>query len=145
MDSEKTILSRLNQIEKMLTSQKTVLSFSETAEYTGLSKSYLYKLTSGGVIPHYKPTGKMLYFKKTEDFVKVIDGIQDKYAKKTKVLKAVSICLLYGYIDYALELFYMISDVFDKHERKIIEKMINKIDLFTRRKLYNCISLQFNC
>mgnify|MGYP003964958549 FL=1 len=66
MDSEKTILSRLNQIEKMLTSQKTVLSFSETAEYTGLSKSYLYKLTSGGVIPHYKPTGKMLYFKKTE-------------------------------------------------------------------------------
>ncbi|MBT4399541.1 MAG: helix-turn-helix domain-containing protein [Bacteroidetes bacterium] len=66
MDSEKTILSRLNQIEKMLTSQKTVLSFSETAEYTGLSKSYLYKLTSAGVIPHYKPTGKMLYFKKTE-------------------------------------------------------------------------------
>ncbi|MBT3748038.1 MAG: helix-turn-helix domain-containing protein [Bacteroidetes bacterium] len=66
MDSEKTILSRLNQIEKMLTSQKTVLSFSETADYTGLSKSYLYKLTSAGVIPHYKPTGKMLYFKKSE-------------------------------------------------------------------------------
>jgi excisionase family DNA binding protein len=66
MDSEKTILLRLNQIEKMLTGQKTVLSFSETAEYTGLSKSYLYKLTSAGIIPHYKPTGKMLYFKKLE-------------------------------------------------------------------------------
>ncbi len=70
--------------------------------------------------------GNALYFKKTEDFVNVIDGIQDKYAKKTKVLKAVSICLLYGYIDYALELFYMIHTVFDKHERQIIEKMIKR-------------------
>ncbi len=51
---------------------------------------------------------------------------QDKYAKKTKVLKAVSICLLYEYIDYALELFYMIPTVFDKHERQIIEKMLKR-------------------
>ena len=39
------------------------------ATYTGLSKSYLYKLTSTGGIPCYKPQGKMVYFNKIE-----IDG-----------------------------------------------------------------------
>lgn len=66
MDSEKMILLRLSEIEKKLNLQKAVLSFSEAAEYTGYSKSYLYKLTSAGVIPHYKPTGKMVYFKRLE-------------------------------------------------------------------------------
>jgi len=45
---------------------KTVLTFTETAEYTGLSKSYLYKLTSLKKIPHFKPFGKMCYFNKEE-------------------------------------------------------------------------------
>jgi len=57
---------RLSRIENMLLSQKTVLSFDETAVYTGLSKSHLYKLTSTGGIPCYKPTGKKLYFDKEE-------------------------------------------------------------------------------
>ena len=30
------------------------------------ARSYLYKLTSGNLIPHYKPQGKMLYFEKAE-------------------------------------------------------------------------------
>ena len=66
MDSEKFVLLRLNEIEKMLLCQKTVFSFVEAAEYTGLSKSYLYKLTSAGLIPHYKPSGKLLFFKRQE-------------------------------------------------------------------------------
>lgn len=57
---------RLSRIENLLLSQKTVLNFDEVAEYTGLSKSYLYKLTSTGGIPHYKPTGKKIYFDKKE-------------------------------------------------------------------------------
>ncbi|MBO6573344.1 MAG: helix-turn-helix domain-containing protein [Balneola sp.] len=57
---------RLSRIENMLLSQKTVLNFDETAVYTGLSKSHLYKLTSTGGIPCYKPTGKKLYFDKEE-------------------------------------------------------------------------------
>jgi len=36
------------------------------AAYTGLSKSYLYKLTSTGGIPCYKPQGKHIYFSKQE-------------------------------------------------------------------------------
>ena len=36
------------------------------SKFLNLSKSYLYKLTSGNLIPHYKPQGKMLYFEKAE-------------------------------------------------------------------------------
>ena len=50
----------------MLLSQKTVLNFDEASVYTGLSKSHLYKLTSTGGVPCYKPTGKKLYFDKEE-------------------------------------------------------------------------------
>jgi len=57
---------RLSRIEGLLLSQKTVLNFDEASVYTGLSKSHLYKLTSTGGIPCYKPTGKKLYFDKSE-------------------------------------------------------------------------------
>lgn len=57
---------RLRNIESLLLSQKTVLTFDEVAQYTGLSKSYLYKLTSAAGIPHFKPQGKHIYFNKAE-------------------------------------------------------------------------------
>ena len=57
---------RLERIESLLLNQKTVLNFDEAAEYTGLSKSHLYKLTSTAGVPCYKPTGKRLYFSKEE-------------------------------------------------------------------------------
>ena len=58
------INSRLINIEQALLSVKTVLTLDEVAVYTGLSKSYLYKLTSTGQIPHSKPNGKNVYFDK---------------------------------------------------------------------------------
>ena len=45
---------------------KEVLNLTEVAAFTGLSKSYIYKLTHKQLIPHYKPFGKMCYFNKTE-------------------------------------------------------------------------------
>lgn len=45
---------------------KAVLTATETARYLGISKSYLYKLTMRGAIPHYKPMGKMCYFDRAE-------------------------------------------------------------------------------
>lgn len=39
-----------------------VLSFKEACSYLGLSKSYLYKLTSSDIIPFSKPNGKKIYF-----------------------------------------------------------------------------------
>jgi len=45
---------------------KTVLTFSEASQYTGISKSYLYKLTSARKISHSKPSGKLIFFEKEE-------------------------------------------------------------------------------
>ena len=68
MDSE--IIEKLNSIERMLIEQnmlkKEVLNFNETAIYLEVSHSHLYKLTSLGTIPTYKPNGKNLYFNRKE-------------------------------------------------------------------------------
>jgi excisionase family DNA binding protein len=64
------LLKRLDKIEKLITSQgilmKDVLNFDEGCEYLALSPSHVYKLTSTGGIPHYKPNGKKIYFKRIE-------------------------------------------------------------------------------
>lgn len=57
---------RLDRIEKLLISNKTVLTFDEACDYTGISRSYLYKLTSSGDIPFSKPNGKIIFFSKAE-------------------------------------------------------------------------------
>src|SRR5687767_11009450 len=60
------IEQRLINIEALLIGAKRVLTFNDLASYTGLSKSYLYKLTSTSQIPHSKPNGKHIYFDKEE-------------------------------------------------------------------------------
>jgi len=49
-----------------LLASKSVLTFEDAVLLTGLSRSYLYKLTSTNQIPHYKPSGKQLYFDREE-------------------------------------------------------------------------------
>jgi excisionase family DNA binding protein len=53
-------------VEQNGLSQKTVLTIEDAARYTGRSRSNLYKLTSRGIIPHYKPHGSRIYFKREE-------------------------------------------------------------------------------
>lgn len=45
---------------------KNVLTFLEACEYCGFSKPHMYRLTSLKQIPHYKPSGKMVYFDRVE-------------------------------------------------------------------------------
>lgn len=45
---------------------KNVLNIKEACEYLGYKKSYIYKLTSAGIIPHSKPNGKTIFFDKTK-------------------------------------------------------------------------------
>lgn len=45
---------------------KEVLTSKEAAQYMGISMSCLYKLTMSRQVPHYKPTGKMVYFNRLE-------------------------------------------------------------------------------
>lgn len=68
--SNEELYQKLESIEKMLLEQsllkKEVLNFTETALYLEVSHSHLYKLTSSGVVPAYKPNGKKLYFNRKE-------------------------------------------------------------------------------
>lgn len=66
----KTIEERIEALERnaMLAgiANKQVLTAQEAAIYLGWSMSYLYKKTQFKEIPHYCPTGKMLYFDRLE-------------------------------------------------------------------------------
>lgn len=65
---------REEELEKRLAGVKDIMTIEEASWYTGMSKSYLYKLTSKNMIPYYKPLGnpyykplgKMVYFEKSE-------------------------------------------------------------------------------
>ena len=67
MENLRKIEEQLNKIENYtLLAAKNVLNFEDVALLTGLSKSYLYKLTRSHQIPHYKPNGKLMYFDRGE-------------------------------------------------------------------------------
>ena len=64
MEKNEIILYKLNRIEKHIFSLKTILNVEELAEYTGLKKSYIYKLVHSNSLPFSKPNGKVLFFDK---------------------------------------------------------------------------------
>jgi excisionase family DNA binding protein len=66
MDNSNVIEKRLEKIENLLLGQKDVFTFEECCRYTGISKTYMYKLTCTNRIPHFKPHGKSIYFSKEE-------------------------------------------------------------------------------
>lgn len=57
-------ISRLLETQNLL--QKEVLNFNEACDYTGLSQSHMYKITSVSGIAFYKPGGKKVYFKRSD-------------------------------------------------------------------------------
>lgn len=66
MTQEETRLLSEQLADKINFTTKEVLTAQETARYMGVSMSYLYKLTMRKQIPHYKPMGKVCYFKRNE-------------------------------------------------------------------------------
>ena len=72
--NNKEILKRIDALENLLKKHSAhdnnqtgkPMTFKETCAYLGYAPSYLYKLTYKKIIPHHKPTGKMLYFFKDE-------------------------------------------------------------------------------
>jgi len=66
MEISTTLEQRVQQLENSLYQAKEILSFEEACVFLNFSKSYLYKLTSACAIPHYKPSGKMVYFEREE-------------------------------------------------------------------------------
>jgi excisionase family DNA binding protein len=60
------LIEKIDILTQAILANKNTLTIEECAAYSGLSTSHLYKLTSAGEIPHYKPRGKMLYFDRAE-------------------------------------------------------------------------------
>lgn len=55
-----------DEVKKVIENQnKEILTMGEAASFLGLSKSYLYKMTSKGDIPFYRPLGKVMYFERS--------------------------------------------------------------------------------
>ena len=61
----------------MAESENRPINVGEAAEYLGITKSSLYKLTSKGKITHYKPGGGKIYFYRSD---------LDEYARRGKVV-----------------------------------------------------------
>jgi excisionase family DNA binding protein len=66
----KQITERLDRIEGLIGDLSKGASkpydLAAGAEYLKISKSHLYQLTSKGLIAHYKPAGKKIYFDKAD-------------------------------------------------------------------------------
>ena len=72
MDKQKSIMDvllKLDAIHERLFEAKQIFTSDEAAKFLDIQKSYLFKLTSAGIIPFSKPNGKKIYFAK-EDLVK---------------------------------------------------------------------------
>ena len=77
------IENQLAEIKAIITQQtfekKEILTLSEAALHIGISKSYLYKLTSARKIPFYRPEVKLIFFKKSELEDWILNNRQDPY------------------------------------------------------------------
>lgn len=69
--------------------------------------------------------GDALYLRSVEHMPKILSG-EDEQFKKSKIVRAISICLLYGYCDYALYLVKNGGNVFTNGEIEMVEKTIRK-------------------
>jgi len=52
----------LAEIESLLLAQKRTLNVKELCRFTGLSESFIYKLTAAKRIPFSRPNGKIIFF-----------------------------------------------------------------------------------
>lgn len=57
---------KLEKMEERAGFQKPMLTMREAAMFTGLSKHTLYKLIQANKIKHYRPNGKLVYFRRDE-------------------------------------------------------------------------------
>lgn len=62
-----------------MSNTKEVLSFKEAVEFLDVSKSFLYKLTANSEIIHFKPNGKLIYFKR-QDLLNWIYGNTNEFS-----------------------------------------------------------------
>jgi hypothetical protein len=51
---------------------------------------------------------------------------KDNMLKKSKILRILSISILFGYVDYAFELFTLEQDMFDEQEKTLLGEFFQR-------------------
>ncbi len=67
-----------------------------------------------------------LYLRETCRIKEIVNRQKSSMLKKSKLLKTISICILFGYVDYAFELFKLEQDVFDAPEKTLFNEFFKK-------------------
>jgi prophage regulatory protein len=61
------ILQKLNRLESLIIgTSKEIFTVDDVVNYTGFSKSYVYKLVHKSILPYSKPNNRTLFFTKSE-------------------------------------------------------------------------------
>ena len=63
-------------------SQNKVLTFEQGCQYLGYAKSYVYKLTSAGILPYSKPNGKSIFFDRDRLEAWMLSNAKSSHAEK---------------------------------------------------------------
>lgn len=63
-------------------SKNKVLTFKQGCEYSGFAPSYMYKMTSAGIIPHSKPNGKKIFFDREKLEAWMLSNASTSYEEK---------------------------------------------------------------
>lgn len=62
-----SILQKLNRLETLIIgTSKQIFTVDDVVNYTGFSKSYVYKLVHNNILPYSKPNNRTLFFTKSE-------------------------------------------------------------------------------
>ena len=70
----KQILNCVENAHRNLVDRIDFLTLEEASDLLKVSKSFLYKLTSSKQIPHFKPSGKLIYFQKSDLEKWILEG-----------------------------------------------------------------------
>lgn len=57
---------KVQEISNILELDKQLLNVNDFCKYTGMSKATVYRLTAKGLVKHFKPTGSLIYFKRSD-------------------------------------------------------------------------------
>ena len=61
------IIEKLTNLEKLIIgTTKQIFTVDDVVNYTGFSKSYVYKLVHNNILPYSKPNNRTLFFTKSE-------------------------------------------------------------------------------
>ena len=74
-----------------------------------------------------------LYLKDIEHIRDTLSRVRSENSKKAKALRVISICILFGYLDFALEVFEEMRGLFNKDEATIVFSELKKAIRFSSK------------